>query len=152
MYDPEPSYALTGGEIERGYAVLGRRCADVPGVLAIDGPAALDWDALAARLEASGYSGRIERVRLTERPAVEAIPGDPVFARLDAGTLADLAELPRPAAGQGIVLGPGSAAAEHDVLWYADVPKRDQVATSKDEQRLFFVDWPLQERHLRDLA
>jgi mannose-6-phosphate isomerase class I len=152
MYDPEPSYALTGGEIERGYAALVRRCADVSGVLVIDGPAALDWDALAARLEAAGYPGRIERVRLTERTPVKAIPGDSVFARLDAGILAELVELPRPAVGQGIVLGPGSAAADHDVLWYADVPKRDQVATSKDEQRLFFVDWPMQERHLRDLA
>jgi mannose-6-phosphate isomerase class I len=152
MYDPEPSYALVGGEIERGYAALVGRCADVSGALAIDGPAALDWDALAGHLEAAGYPGRIERVGPAGRTPVEAIAGDSDFARLDAGILADLVELPPPAAGRRIVLGPGSAAADHDVLWYADVPKRDQVAASQDERRLFFVDWPLQERHLRALA
>jgi mannose-6-phosphate isomerase class I len=154
MYDPEPSYALTGGEIERGYAALARRCADVTGVVAIDGPAALAWDALAAGL---GDVGRIQRVRTLDPVVEQAIAGDPVFARLHAGTIAELVELPPVERTDGrltIVLGPGSALAHHDVLWYADLPKRDQLAAvpRANEQRLLFVDWPVQERHVRALA
>jgi mannose-6-phosphate isomerase class I len=153
-YDPEPSYPLLGGVVERGYEPLAARCRAISGVLAIDGPAALAWDALAAGLEPAG---RIVRVRAVDVPVEEAIPGDPVFARLHVGSIAELVELPRLERADGgptIVLGPGSALAEHDVLWYADVPKRDQLAAAArgSERRLFFVDWPVQERHARGLA
>jgi len=149
-YDPEPSYPLAG-ELERGYAALAARCDSIDGVLAIDGPAALPWDELATRL---ARAGRIERVRRPDHAVEPALPGDPVFARLYAGGIAELVELPALTAHDGltIVLGPGSALAGHDVLWYADVPKRHQLTRAGDERRLFFVDLPAQERHLRSLA
>jgi mannose-6-phosphate isomerase class I len=152
MYNPEPSYALVGGTIERGYEALAARCVEFPGVLAIDGPGALDWNALAVGLARAGYGGRIERVRRADHALTPAIPGDPVFVRLFAGTVADLVELPKHGGGPTIVLGPGSALARHDLLWYADVPKRSQLAATVAQQRLLFVDWPAEERHLRGLA
>jgi mannose-6-phosphate isomerase class I len=153
-YDPEPSYPLLGGGIERGYAQLADRCRLLGGVLAIDGPPALDWDALAAGLD---DAGRIQRVRAVEPVVEQALAGDPVFARLYAGTIDGLIDLPRLERTDGrltIVVGPGSALADHDVLWYADVPKRDQLAAipPECEQRLLFVDWPVHERHARALA
>ena len=54
----------------------------------------------------------------------------------------------------------------HDLLWYADVPKRDGLAAMRrgeagnlgqpvgepgSEQRLLFVDWPLLDRHKQDV-
>jgi mannose-6-phosphate isomerase class I len=151
-YDPEPSYPLLGGAIERGCAQLAARCRAVAGVLAIDGPAALAWDELAAGLRSGG---RIRRVRTIDPIVERAIEGDPVFARLHAGSIAELVELPpleRADGGPTIVLGRGSSLVPHDALWYADVPKRHQLAATRDEQRLLFVDWPVEERHLRGLA
>ena len=141
-YDPEPSYPLVRGEIGRGYPTLPR------GVLAIDGPAALRWDALAASLAGAR---NVQRVRMLEHTDQPAIPGDPVFARLYAGTMAGLVELPQLDAEEAIVLGPGAALVEHDHLWYADLPKRDQLAATGDRQ-LLFVTWPAQERHVREWA
>jgi mannose-6-phosphate isomerase class I len=155
-YDPEPSYPLERGFIERGYRALAERCRTAGGVIAVDGPAALDWDALARGL---AHAGRIHRVGVVDAGLVPALPGDPVFARLYDGPLAELVQLPalEPAGGgrPSIVLGRGSALAPHDVLCYADVPKRDQLARAgggKTEQRLLFVDWPAEERHARELA
>lgn len=168
-YDPEPSYGLAGGEVERGYAMAAARWRADGGVLAIDGPAALDWDALSAQVAAYG---QVHDVRGGAGPPAieEAFPGDSVFARLYDGpisALLDPARLEPPKSAVAIVLGPGSAFVEHDVLWYADVPKRAQLAAIRQgaapnlgqppgaagtEQRLLFVDWPAQERHLRELA
>ena len=161
-YDAQPSYPLTGGSIERGYGALAARCHGLHGLLAIDGPTSLPWEALASGLAAAGVEARIESVRLASAaPAVEpAIPGDPVFARLFPGTIAELVDVPHlQDAGERftVLLGPGSALAGPDVLWYADTPKRDQLAaagggTAESVQRLLFVDWPAQERHARSLA
>ena len=66
-----------------------------------------------------------------------------------------------------LVYGPGSSLVPHDLLWYADVPKRislDAVqrgaagnlgqppGEAGSEQRLLFVDWPILERHKQGLA
>ena len=94
------------------------------------------------------------------------LPGDPVFARIFDGALADLVERPRSDQrarnGTTVVFGPGSALHAHDRLWYADIPKslsleriRKGLAgnvgqSSREvgsEQRLLFVDWPMLDRH-----
>jgi mannose-6-phosphate isomerase class I len=136
-YDPEPSYPLVGGEIGHGLPPAPH------GILAIDGPAALPWDALEERL-----AGDVRRTRRRDRAVEPAIPGDPVFARLYEDTIAGLVDLPQLDGGDAIVLGPGAALAEHDALWYVDMPKRDQP----DDPRTLFVDRPAQERHLRAIA
>ncbi len=111
------------------------------GVLAIDGPAALAWDAVAAAV------GGID-IRDRRLPEPELLD-DPVFARRPEGTLADrLRDLPA-LAGRAVVFGPGAALVPHDELWYADIPKRLQ--RSSDERRMLYVDWPLQDLHKQEL-
>jgi mannose-6-phosphate isomerase class I len=94
-----------------------------------------------------------------------------VFARTFEGSLSELYDgLPsaRAAAEEGtLVFGPGSALVGHDVLWYADRPKRmalDDVQRGRagnvgqppgepgSERRLAFVDWPMLDRHKHELA
>ncbi|MGW2948507.1 class I mannose-6-phosphate isomerase, partial [Streptomyces sp. NPDC001226] len=76
-------------------------------------------------------------------------------------------DVPRPPeGGSAVVYGPGAALVRHDVLWYADLPKRhaeDAVAGGRgvnlglpgeqgDFRRLFYVDWPMLDRHRDALA
>lgn len=98
---------------------------------------------------------------------------DPDFETLAAGDLADLLDRERipvdevPDGTIRLAVGPGAALIEPDVLWWADVPKRhaeaafgagtgrnlfappDVPATTK---RLFYLDWPLLDRHRDRLA
>jgi len=104
-------------------------------------------------------------------PAAE-LADDPNFATLPGGTLAQLFDavpsVPSEAGTLLVVFGPGAALVGHDALWYADVAKRyaeaavtagrgtnlgqrtdDGTATLR---RLFYVDWPLLDRHRDELA
>jgi hypothetical protein len=92
---------------------------------------------------------------------------DPDFAKLAEGGLADLFDAlpdPRPAdGGLLLVYGPGAALVRHDVLWYLELPKRyaeaaitagtarnlgqPEDAESGTTKRLFYIDWPLLDRH-----
>ena len=182
-YDPDPRYPVAGGRVESGFATL----ADIvlrtaPRVLAIDGPAALPWDGfvsrLAQELDRRDVTAELVDARLLlapweeiqRRTAASVLPGDPVFGRVFDGALADLlGEQPghvESTAELVIRFGPGSALVEHDLLWYADVPKRDGLAAMRrgeagnlgqpvgepgSEQRLLFVDWPLLDRHKQDV-
>jgi mannose-6-phosphate isomerase class I len=183
-YDPEPRYPVVGGEVQAGYEVL---AADVvrrrPGVLAVDGPAALPWDRFIASLgnavRAAGLRiGSLDIRRslapwdeIQRRTIAAELPGDPVFARAFEGSLAELYdELPsarRATEEVTLVFGPGSALVDHDVLWYADFPKRLALRTIQrgragnlgqapgepgSERRLAFVDWPVLDRHKQELA
>jgi mannose-6-phosphate isomerase class I len=155
-YDPEPRYRAVGGDVEDGLPPL------PDGVLAIDGPAALPWDALMRALPRE----RVVDIRDYSRAWSEAGPADPAFVRAPTGSLADLiGELPSLAA-RTIVIGPGSALATHDELWYVDLPKRlalDAVRRGEapnlgqrpgvhgSERLLVYVDWPLQDRHKQEL-
>jgi mannose-6-phosphate isomerase class I len=107
---------------------------------------------------------------IRRRTASAVLAGDPVFGRIFDGSLADLvdgrAASPSSTAETTILLGPGSALHEHDRLWYADLPKWLSLRRIQDgkagnigqppgepgsEQRLFFVDWPLLDRHKQGL-
>ena len=104
---------------------------------------------------------------IVERTDLGELPGDPHFARLADGTLLDLLDgVPDPdppTDGVLAVFGPGAASVRHDVLWYADLPKRyAEAAVSAGDgrnlgqpeggdaptsRRLLFIDWPLLDRH-----
>lgn len=184
-YDPEPRYPVAGAEPVTGYRALADELAASRScVVAVDGPAALPWERLVAglgdALRDAGASSSTVDVRASFRPweeirrrtAAAELPGDPVFGRIFAGSLADLFdELPSVEPPQGadvsIVFGPGSALVGHDLLWYADLPKRDALAAVRrgeapnvgappgragSEQRLLFVDWPVLDRHKQELT
>lgn len=148
-YELEPRYPIVGGTLEVGYGPLAAEAAGVvPGVLAIDGPAAVDWTSFIRSLVAAIGHHNIPvqqidvRARLRDwseiqrRTETATLRDDPVFARAPSGTLVDLFAAP-PAARQRdavtdprameqlrIVFGPGAALAAHDALWYVDLPKR----------------------------
>ena len=176
-YDPEPRYAVSGGEVEVGLGPLaGEVSTSGARVVALDGPAALPWERLvgplAQELGAKSLDTRASLAAWDEvrrRTAASDLPGDPVFARLAEGSLRDLFDElpPRPEHdGVTIVFGPGAALVPHDLLWYADTPKRVSLGAVRSgsasnlgqpegeagsEQRLVFVDWPLEERHKQAL-
>nr|WP_168513424.1 class I mannose-6-phosphate isomerase [Streptomyces sp. S1D4-11]QIY99571.1 hypothetical protein HEP87_43830 [Streptomyces sp. S1D4-11] len=137
-YEAEPCHSITG-EVGVGYreAVAGL----TPGlVLAVDGPMAVDWeavtagirDALAARditakqIDMREHSAPWQDILALTASAV--LEDDPDFAPLSRAGLADFfTELPEPqAAGDTVtvVFGPGAALVSYDLLWYADLPKR----------------------------
>ena len=184
-YDPEPRYAVTGEPPATGYrALAGELAAHPGGVVAVDGPSALPWERFAAELcaalRAEGMASSTVDVRAWLRPweeivrltAAAELPGDPGFGRIFEGSLSDLfGDLPHieapPRAGVSVLFGPGSALVEHDLLWYADLPKRDALAAVRrgdalnvgalpgrtgSQQRLLFVDWPVLDRHKQELA
>jgi mannose-6-phosphate isomerase class I len=132
-YDPLPTYAAVAGEVEAGWPK------PRGGVLAIDGPAAAPWDEIA-----EVYGGVDSRpCRIPEPSQLD----DPEFERLPSGTLADrVADLPQ---GATVVYGPGAALVPHDELWYADLPRR--LHRTDDTRRMYYVDWPLESRHRREL-
>jgi mannose-6-phosphate isomerase class I len=184
-YDPEPRYPVVQGDVQVGYRALAAELVRRrPGVVAVDGPAALPWESFAASLAlalgAAELRSRIVDVRqflpswdeLQRRTASADLAGDPVFARSFEGSLAELfGELPQLShatkADLTLVLGPGSALVDHDLLWYADLPKRLSLEAVRQglagnlgqspgeagsEQRLLFVDWPVLDRHKQALA
>ncbi|WP_328491631.1 hypothetical protein OHS59_01990 [Streptomyces sp. NBC_00414] len=149
-YDPHPSYEPVDGQVTEGWPAAVAALPPGPLVLAVDGPAALDWDALAdgltAALRLAGREAQRSDVRdhyapsAAERIAAPPHPADdPFFAPLSQARAADLFDsVPRPEtpAGDGVLLvfGPGAALCEPDALWYADLPKRyAEAAVSKGE-------------------
>ena len=182
-YQPNPRYPPIGAGVAIGWdaavAALPER-----GVLAIDGPALLDWAALRGSLLAAlRTAGRVVETvvdagdafvswsEIEARTASPALPDDPDFATLSIASLGDLVNDPRvrrPAAGIAVVVGPGAAFTDPDVLWYGDLPKRfaeeaigagtarnlgqregDGMGTTR---RLFYLDWPILDRHRDAIA
>ena len=172
-YDLEPRYPVTGGEIEYGYEPLVRVLRATRGVVAIDGPAAAPWDEFVARLLASLGDVKTIDARAHYRDWIEidhatdiTLRDDPVFATIPDTTLASLLKDTLPDLWAfdelAIVYGPGSAHFGHDILWYADLPKRlglEAVAAGRARnvgqsagdhgtpRRLLFIDWPIEDRH-----
>jgi mannose-6-phosphate isomerase class I len=106
---------------------------------------------------------RTSSARLIDDPHFEMLPTCDLRSCFD-----ELPPVARPAGGVLVIYGPGAALLEHDTLWYADLPKRyaeaaitagggrnlgqragDGPATTK---RLFYVDWPLLDRHRDEIA
>lgn len=189
-YDPTPTYPCVDGAVSSGWESL---CLDLPtsgAVLAVEGPAILDWDALrhgvtraladrGASVEFVDMSrAMVGWEQVVKRTApVERLEHDDDFATLAAGSVRDLFdELPQPwvtADALVVVYGPGASLVDHDVLWYADLPKRyaeaavtngrgrnlgqplgqppgqPRGAVPPTTRRLLYIDWPLQDR-LRD--
>ena len=139
-YEPNPRYPPIGAMVAIGWTEAVAALPD-PAVLAIDGPAILDWAALRTSLLAAlTAAGRVvgtvvdasdALVPWSEVQTRTLSPGlhdDPHFATLSTARLRDLVDAPRrvhrPAEGIAVVFGPGAAFAGPDVLWYADLPKR----------------------------
>jgi mannose-6-phosphate isomerase class I len=184
-YDPNPWYPVVGREPQIGYETpVAELAARGTCVVAVEGPAALPWERISADLGAALHGAALSSqaidVRasfvpwdeIRRRTSEVELPGDPVFARVFEGALADFFEmLPRVPRRDdvdvAVVFGPGSALLEHDVLWYADIPKRQSLAALRrgevsnvgqppgqpgSEPRLLFVDWPVLDRHKQALA
>jgi mannose-6-phosphate isomerase class I len=181
-YEANPRYPVVGGAVDTGFDPAAAEVArERPRVVAVDGPAALPWDTLAASLAdalaAHDVEVEVEDARrsfaswdeVERRTSASVLPDDPVFARIHEGKLADLVDRrlgDRERNVTTVVFGPGSALHSHDRLWYADVPKwlsLDRVrkglagnvgqpaGKTGSEQRLLFVDWPMLDRHKQEL-
>src|SRR4029077_6208714 len=89
-----------------------------------------DVQLMPVRPHMSTWPAILERTRSPE------LPDDPDFATLASGTLADLFDvIPDPDSRSGaltVVFGPGAALVNHEVLWYADLPKRFAEAAVTD--------------------
>lgn len=183
-YDPMPRYPFIG-DVSRGWPAL---CTGLPSdsaVIAVDGPAMLDWQALVTcmtgALHRAGVSVDVVDMRefvvsweevLRRTASAQRLKDDPDFATLAAGSVRDLFDrLPAPSRQRDrlvMIVGPGAALADHDVLWYADLPKRHAEAAvasgcgqnlgqpreagRPSARRLFYVDWPMTDRHRDALA
>jgi mannose-6-phosphate isomerase class I len=181
-YDPEPRYPVADGDVEIGYGALADELArDGNRTLAIDGQAAIPWArllaALVRELERRDVTPELVDARrflapweeIERRTASSMLAGDPVFGRVFDGALSELFDELPPVGSRGqlvVVFGPGAAFVEHDLLWYADLPKRTSLSAVRrgeagnlgqpagqagSEQRLLFVDWPVLDRHKQRL-
>jgi hypothetical protein len=149
---------------------------DGPGILDWDGVVDGVCQALNTRGRATGRldlrSWFLPWPEIVRATSTAALADDPDFERLASGELRQLfGELPAthaPPTGVLVAYGPGAALLDSDCLWYVDLPKRyaeaevaagrgrnlgqrsgEGVATAK---RLFYVDWPLLDRHRDGLA
>ncbi|MCX5536974.1 class I mannose-6-phosphate isomerase [Streptomyces sp. NBC_00006] len=176
MYRHDPRYApAPDAVLAAGWEQVAAQLPSAPAVLAIDGPPSVDWDALAAHL--SGATLLDVRDHYAPPADIRARVGhpegadDPYFRNLAENPLDDLFDtVPTPEAPTGgllVVYGPGAALVAHDLLWYADVPKRHAEAATvagtpgtnlglpgekPDPRRLFYTDWPMLDRHRDTLA
>ena len=140
-YEPLPCYPAVGGAAVRGWDFAVRSLPTGPTVLAVDGPHVLDWAALVAGLglavrKVLGTAAETRDVRddfapwpdILARTSSAVLRDDPDFETIpdcDLGVCFDaVPAATRPEHGVLVVYGPGAAMLEHDVLWYADLPKR----------------------------
>jgi mannose-6-phosphate isomerase class I len=182
IYDPKPRYPVADGEVEVGYGALADELVrEGNRTLAIDGPAALPWERLLAglvrELERRDVTPELVDARrflapweeIERRTASSVLADDPVFGRIFDGALTELFDELPPVESEGrlvVLFGPGAAFVEHDLLWYADLPKRKCLSAVRrgeagnlgqpagqagTEQRLLFVDWPALDRHKQEL-
>ena len=146
-YELLPRYPVVG-ELNLGHDALAADAARItPAVLAIDGPAAVDWKRfvadLTAALDRRGVRTRTVDTRTRMRPwseiehrtETETLRNDPVFAAEPAAALQELfassPDATREDATLTIVFGPGAGLARSDALWYVDLPKRLALAAAE---------------------
>ena len=137
-YEAEPCHAVTAA-VGSGYQEAVAQLA--PGqVLAVDGPVAVDWqavasaicDALAVRELAAKQIDMREHLAgwqdVLALTASAELADDPDFAPLSRARMVDFfATVPDPCSSGAdvtVVFGPGAALVTHHKLWYADLPKR----------------------------
>ncbi|MFD7697122.1 class I mannose-6-phosphate isomerase [Streptomyces sp. NPDC059805] len=139
-YDPRPSYPPVDGKVLAGWAAPAAELPQGPVVLAVDGPAALDWqaltDGLTRALRSADRAVDLVDVRAHYAPnagarmAAQPVPADDPFftplSQADVSNLFDSFPQPERPSQDGVVMvyGPGASLCEPDVLWYADLPKR----------------------------
>ncbi|MFJ4758887.1 class I mannose-6-phosphate isomerase [Streptomyces sp. NPDC088763] len=139
-YDPRPSYPPVDGKVLAGWAAPAAELPQGPFVLAVDGPAALDWEALTGgltrALRSADRAVDLVDVRAHYAPnagarmAAQPVPADDPFftplSQADVSNLFDSFPQPERPSQDGVVMvyGPGASLCEPDVLWYADLPKR----------------------------
>ncbi|MFJ6086828.1 class I mannose-6-phosphate isomerase [Streptomyces sp. NPDC092369] len=139
-YDPNPSYEPVDGQVVAGWPAAVATLSAGPLTLAVDGPAALDWDALvdglSSAIRSAGRQVRSVDVRrhyapaAAERITAHPVPADdPFFTPLSEAQVSDLFDsVPQesrlPDDDVVVVFGPGAVLCEPDLLWYADLPKR----------------------------
>ncbi|MFE0172166.1 class I mannose-6-phosphate isomerase [Streptomyces sp. NPDC059002] len=181
MYRLDPRHApAPWAVLATGWRAVAAQLPKGPVTVAVDGPPTADWDGLAARLAeeltAHGTTLTALDLRAHHAPPAEVRrrtddTDDPYYCRLAENDLGDLFDdlprPPRPRPGELVLLyGPGASLLTHDVLWYADLPKRHAEAAvtagtghnlglpheTGDLRRLFFIDWPLLDRHRDALA
>ncbi|WAL93398.1 class I mannose-6-phosphate isomerase [Streptomyces sp. Je 1-369] len=190
MYRLDPRYAPAPGTVlATGWQAVAARLPTGPVTVAVDGPPTVAWDDLAARLTreltARGTAVRTLDLRAHHAPPAEVrrrtdsaadphgadLTDDPYYAKLAENPLRDLFDdlpRPRPPTGREVLLvhGPGASLLPHDLLWYADLPKRHAEAAVNagsgrnlglpDDRgslrRLFYIDWPMLDRHRDALA
>jgi len=183
-YIADPCYLPRHGRVAVGWEAVAAAVPAGASVVAVDGPVIAAWPDVAAgftkALAERGISVTCEDTSawmlswphvqdLTSSPALH---DDPDFDRLAGGDLADLFDLPAtlstPHRGVVLVCGPGAALFPHDLLCYADLPKRyAEYAISQGSglnlgqppgtgggtaKRLFYADWPLLDRHRDRIA
>lgn len=183
-YLGEPSYQPPRGRVLAGWDALAGELPPGGCVVAVDGPVVAAWPrllkGLSGALSARGTDVKCQETsawlrpwpRIQELTSSAALRGDPDFEKLAGGDLADLFDLPErldPATGGvHLVYGPGAALVPHDVLCYADLPKRYAEAELSagsalnlgqppgtgpgTAKRLFYIDWPLLDRHRDRIA
>ncbi len=182
-YVPDPSYPPAGGTVGCGWDELAGQVGSQVAVVAVDGPVVARWPEFEAGLAAAfSRRGRPARFASTARwllpwdriqaaTSSDELRDDPDFDYLASGRLADLFRTDRHVeVDEGelvVVFGPGAALVRHDLLWYADLPKRYAEAAilaggpnlgqpggaaGGTTKRLFFIDWPLLDRHRDEVA
>jgi mannose-6-phosphate isomerase class I len=182
FYDRYPRYSPVAGEIDSGWAAAARSLPSTA-VLAVDGPAAMDWSTaitgLRQVLREAGIPVEVLDLRKYEADwetvcsRTNDYGDDPHYLKLAHNSIADvyreLPQITRPDNGILIVHGPGAALLDHDVLWYADLPKRHaEAAVAAGElpvganlgrhgipgslRRLFYADWPMTDAHRDAIA
>ena len=178
-YTATPCYSPAGRPVGCGWDALVASLRPQVSRVAIDGPVVAGWahlvEGLGAALDKRGFDPEFRGTeawllpwrRIDELTSSYELRDDPDFDHLAPGQLSDLvhppSDLQAPPGRLLVVYGPGAALVPHDVLWYADLPKRyaeaavaagtglnlgqtagEQAGTTK---RLFFIDWPLLDRH-----
>ncbi|MEU3737090.1 hypothetical protein AB0E78_08480 [Streptomyces sp. NPDC032198] len=180
MYRLDPRYPpAPGAVLACGWDAVAAQLPTEPAIVAVEGPPAADWETIVARLTAAcplpvrtlDIRTRYAPPAVVRRRTMSAPDADdPYYCRLAENPLTDLFdELPQDdgcADGLLLVYGPGASLVLHDVLWYADLPKRyAESAMAAGEgsnlglpgegaelKRLFYVDWPMLDRHRDTIA
>lgn len=183
-YIGEPCYPPRTGQVVAGWDALAAALPPGTSVVAIDGPVVAAWSdvvsGLTSALAERGIGVKCQDTcawmlpwpRIQELTSSRGLRDDPDFDKLAEGELADLFDLPErlDVAADGVLLvyGPGAALLPHDVLCYADLPKRRAESAVGEgtglnlgqpsgsgpgtTKRLFYVDWPLLDRHRDRIA